>query len=261
MKKRMRARFWALLPIPFFAGCSHVEKLCCGARASHVQGKATYPAITRAELSEKLKTGAITLVDANGSESYAEGHIPGALDFESLAAKLPQGLPMDRSAPIVAYCGGPLCGAWKGAAKALTEQGYTQVSHYPGGLKEWSEAGMPMETGSAAAKTLENTAPGGRDLIPSCKLSHKAQAERIGSLRAGLFESIDSIIPGPESLRLKFADTPENLAQLTEFIRFEQKCCTTLRFSLEWEPEGGPVTLEMKGPPALLDALKEVATL
>lgn len=217
-------------------------------------------ALVRAELSEKLTDRTLTLVDANGTESFGEGHIPGALDFESMATDLPRGLPEDRSAPMVVYCGGPLCGAWKGAARALTGLGYTHVSHCPGGLKEWTEAGMPLEAGPAPAKPQDSGAPRAHALMPRCKLSPKAQADRIGSLRFGLFDAIDSVIAGPGSLRLQFADTPENVAGLTGFIRFERECCTSLRFALEWEPGGGGLTLEMKGPADLLAALGEMAS-
>ena len=64
--------------------------------------------ITRDELIRALRRRRIVLVDVLAPESFAAIHIPGAInlpvaDINRLA---PQQLP-DRSANIVAYCGGP----------------------------------------------------------------------------------------------------------------------------------------------------------
>jgi rhodanese-related sulfurtransferase len=85
------------------------------------------------------------LIDANGSESYAEGHLPGALDFEAHEGDLAGKLPTDKNALIVAYCGGPTCRAWNRAALKLDEMGCTNVRHYKGGLKEWKSSGGKFE--------------------------------------------------------------------------------------------------------------------
>ena len=46
-------------------------------------------------------------------------------------------LPADKNALIVAYCGGPKCGAWKKAAKAAAALGYTNIKHFSGGISGW----------------------------------------------------------------------------------------------------------------------------
>ncbi len=99
-----------------------------------------FPALTHAELVQALDDGAVP-VDANGTASYEQEHIPGALDYEALsnAGELAGALPEDKSTTIVAYCGGPRCGAYKQAAKAVAELGYTDVKHYPGGISGWRE--------------------------------------------------------------------------------------------------------------------------
>jgi len=45
---------------------------------------------------------------------------------------------------IVTYCGGGECKASKMAAEKLAQLGYTNVFAYEGGLKDWSEAGLPL---------------------------------------------------------------------------------------------------------------------
>ena len=64
------------------------------------------PEISRGELQKHLKTTSLTLVDVLPAESYASGHIPGAisLPLEDLASRASD-LPRDRHAEIVVYCG------------------------------------------------------------------------------------------------------------------------------------------------------------
>ena len=42
---------------------------------------------------------------------------------------------------MVAYCGGPKCGAYQAAAKAAKELGYKNVKHFSAGISGWKEAG------------------------------------------------------------------------------------------------------------------------
>jgi rhodanese-related sulfurtransferase len=62
--------------------------------------------ISRAELQSRLRAGTLKLVDVLPNESYAMGHIPGAINLpsESVALRAPELLP-DRHAEIVVYCG------------------------------------------------------------------------------------------------------------------------------------------------------------
>lgn len=99
------------------------------------------------ELKAAIVSQKVVLIDANGSESWRKGHIAGALDFESTKAKLAALLPQDKNAPVVAYCGGPKCMAYKAAATAALKLGYTNVKHLPDGIKGWIAAGEPVEKG------------------------------------------------------------------------------------------------------------------
>jgi len=101
--------------------------------------------ITIPELKAALTAGNVTLVDANGTKSWQEGHIAGAIDFKANEAKLDSLLPKDKSALVVAYCGGPKCMAYKAAAAAAQKLGYTNVKHLPDGIKGWVKAGEPTE--------------------------------------------------------------------------------------------------------------------
>lgn len=103
--------------------------------------KVGFPDIEHAALKEAIAEGKVFLIDVNGSLSYREGHIPGAVDFAALGKDLVSVLPEQKDAMIVAYCGGPLCGAYKQAAKVAVGLGYTDVRHYSAGISGWKRAG------------------------------------------------------------------------------------------------------------------------
>lgn len=102
--------------------------------------------ISHADLKAAIAAKTVTLIDCNGSESFAKGHIPGALDFGAIKESLAEKLPKDKDALIVAYCGGPKCGAYKAGANAAQTLGYTNVKHYSAGISGWKDAGEPCET-------------------------------------------------------------------------------------------------------------------
>ena len=110
------------------------------------------PDISLADLKQAMADKTVTLLDCNGSKTYASGHIPGAIDFEGARADLAKKLPKDKSALVVAYCGGPRCMAYKDGAKAAKKLGYTNVKHYSGGISGWTEAGATVETAALCPK-------------------------------------------------------------------------------------------------------------
>ena len=110
-----------------------------------------YPIISIQDLKSAMDSKTVTLLDANGTDSFKEGHIPGAIDFETNSSKLADLLPKDKSALIVAYCGGPQCMMYKSAAEKAVALGYTNVKHLSAGISGWKEAGEKVETGSQKA--------------------------------------------------------------------------------------------------------------
>jgi hypothetical protein len=64
------------------------------------------PAISREELRDRLLTASLTIIDVLPPESYAMGHIPGAINLplESISSRAREVLPKS-NAEIVAYCG------------------------------------------------------------------------------------------------------------------------------------------------------------
>lgn len=106
---------------------------------------AEYPDISIADLKTAIAEKKVTVIDVNGSDSYAAGHVPGAVDFSAKSGDLASALPADKGALVVAYCGGPSCSAYKAAAKKAEALGYTNVKHLSAGISGWKKAGESLE--------------------------------------------------------------------------------------------------------------------
>ena len=104
-----------------------------------------YPDISISDLKKAIAEKKVTVLDVNGSDSYAKGHIPTAIDFRAKKGEIAKALPADKSQLVVAYCGGPTCGAYAAAAKKASELGYTNVKHLSAGISGWKKAGESLE--------------------------------------------------------------------------------------------------------------------
>jgi rhodanese-related sulfurtransferase len=122
--------------------------LCALALSPIVAFAGDYPEISHDELKQAVADKKVTLIDVNGTDSWKDGHIPGAVDFASVKADLATKLPAEKDALIVAYCGNENCGAYARGAKAAKELGYTNVKHYKGGIAGWKAKGEKTDKGS-----------------------------------------------------------------------------------------------------------------
>jgi len=109
---------------------------------------ADYPDITIADLKAAIAAKKVTVIDVNGTDSYKAGHIPGAINFDASRDSLAKLLPKDKDALVVAYCGGPSCGAYRAAAEAAKKLGYTNVKHLSAGISGWKSAKEKVDTSS-----------------------------------------------------------------------------------------------------------------
>jgi hypothetical protein len=53
----------------------------------------------------------------------------------------------------------------------------------------------------------------------------------------------------PDSHRLRFLGSGDVLDAIARTIELERECCRFLRFAIAVEPDGGPASLELTGPP------------
>jgi rhodanese-related sulfurtransferase len=98
-----------------------------------------FPDISHEELLKVIASKSAVIIDVNGSDSYTTSHVDGALDYEAVKGDFAAVLPANKDALVIAYCGGPACGAWKSAAVAAAKLGYTNVKHYSLGISGWDE--------------------------------------------------------------------------------------------------------------------------
>ena len=107
-----------------------------------------FPDISVTEVKALVESKKAVFIDVNGSQSFAKGRIPGALDYAAIKANLADSLPKDKNTLIVAYCGGPKCKAYQAAADAAAKLGYKNVKHMSAGISGWKEAGQKLEKNS-----------------------------------------------------------------------------------------------------------------
>ena len=93
----------------------------------------------------------LVLVEALPQKYFRDGHLPDARHLphdqvRNLAASV---LP-ERTAEIVVYCASSTCQNSHVAARQLEELGYTRVAVFPGGKKEWVEAGLALQASGGA---------------------------------------------------------------------------------------------------------------
>ena len=119
--------------------------LVCGLAAAAFAASSKFASISHDELKAAVAKKSVTLLDVNGSESYAEGRIPGAIDYIGNKKKIAALLPKDKNALIVAYCGNEYCPAYLTAATTAKELGYTNVKHYAPGIDGWKKSGAKVE--------------------------------------------------------------------------------------------------------------------
>ena len=98
------------------------------------------------------------------------------------------------------------------------------------------------------------------DLPIACTLTPEALRERRDGLLADLWRRAETHEHVDEGVRLRFAPVADTLAAIITAVDAERHCCRFLRFGIVVEPDGGPIILELTGPPGtreFVDALLE----
>lgn len=92
----------------------------------------------------------------------------------------------------------------------------------------------------------------------ACSLSNSQLRERRDGPLASLSASADQREWIESGARLRFPGDRDVIALLRQVVDAERDCCRFLRFRVTYEPDLGPVELEITGPPgtrAFLEAI------
>jgi rhodanese-related sulfurtransferase len=101
--------------------------------------------LTKDQVLDALQVPDIYVFDAREKTDYAARHIRGAISLPLAKIKMGRGLPFNRAARVVFYCGGPTCPASTFAARAAEALGYVNVFEYKGGMEEWIRFELPVD--------------------------------------------------------------------------------------------------------------------
>lgn len=101
--------------------------------------------ITRDELVDMVCSGRnMRIIDVLERAHFEQEHIKGAVSIP-LAELERRAKAFHRDDRIVVYCASFECQASTKAAEKLVSMGFTDVRDYKGGIKDYKEAGLPME--------------------------------------------------------------------------------------------------------------------
>ena len=109
--------------------------------------KTEFRSISQAQLQKAINAKKVTILDANGEDSYKEGRIPTAINFYAVQDHLAKVLPKNKKALVVAYCFNPHCTAYEEAATAARKLGYTNVAHFSPGIAGWRASVAKQDKG------------------------------------------------------------------------------------------------------------------
>ncbi|CNE62764.1 Rhodanese-related sulfurtransferase [Mycobacterium tuberculosis] len=103
------------------------------------------------DVAADLAAGAagIVVVDTRSAESWAQGHVQGAVHLPTAEIAGRAGLLVPRDATVVVYCWGPGCNGAQKAALEFAKLG-RPVKEMIGGFEYWAREGFPVVTGDGA---------------------------------------------------------------------------------------------------------------
>ncbi len=103
------------------------------------------PTITAKELKAKLdRKDDFILIFTLEPFAFAKMHIPRSINipYKEIGKRSAE---LDKNKEIVTYCTDVQCTASPIAARKLLALGFTKVREFSGGIREWTEAGYPVE--------------------------------------------------------------------------------------------------------------------
>lgn len=105
-------------------------------------------ALTKEMVLEKMKKKDTVILNVLAGGEYDKMHIKGSYSLplanDPTAFTKAAGEKFGKDKFFITHCSGYSCQAGPNAARALKAAGF-KAEDYPGGIEEWSEAGLPVE--------------------------------------------------------------------------------------------------------------------
>lgn len=101
--------------------------------------------ISVSDVKQKLDRGhKCRVIDVREDHEWAKGHVPGATHLGKgvIERDIEKSVP-DPETELILYCGGGSRSAL--ATESLQKMGYANVYSMQGGMKDWRDAGLPIE--------------------------------------------------------------------------------------------------------------------
>jgi rhodanese-related sulfurtransferase/DNA-binding transcriptional ArsR family regulator len=114
----------------------------------YLDGRDQFEPIDRKQLLERLRSGAVTLIDVRPREEYEQAHLPGAVSVPLEELKT-WAKTASRKKQVVAYCRGPYCVYAIQAVAELHKRGIP-AARCEDGVVEWRAHGHRLESGRAS---------------------------------------------------------------------------------------------------------------
>ncbi|HLH85421.1 MAG TPA: rhodanese-like domain-containing protein [Thermoplasmataceae archaeon] len=111
------------------------------------------PIISKDEVLKVLNDKNYVILNVLSKAAYDDLHIKNSVSMPLDILEMEAPRKLDKNKKYVTYCASSSCGASKRAAEVLIKNGITAFA-YEGGIKEWSESGLPVEGKKVFAKSL-----------------------------------------------------------------------------------------------------------
>ncbi len=100
------------------------------------------------ERAKELFDAGVAFIDVRNPRLYARRHVPGAhhLDMKDVFGPDTLSAVVAKDEPLVIYCSGLKCSRSSRASEMAADWGFQKVYYFRGGIVDWRDAGMPLES-------------------------------------------------------------------------------------------------------------------
>ena len=106
--------------------------------------KQQFKTITKEQLKDMIGNQDVLVINVLEEDAYRKSHIKSSISIPLAKLTCGEYGKLDSKKKLVTYCASYQCSASRQAAEFLMENGFDSYA-YEGGMKEWTESGLPLE--------------------------------------------------------------------------------------------------------------------